>query len=219
MEKIRRPNTLSACILLLVIAAYVLISNAYGLSLLNVLSMYASLLTMVYVELIALMAASIAVIILSSILISKHRKPTYPRSMAITLIVLSFALAVYYFIALCVDGNFVRLLPIVVFVIGAIFLIIDCRKFRKSTEQTAQVSQPTQTPVMQDYIAQTSTPANNVQPSVAQYETAPVEKKQTHSLAQKLQKLNAMKSAGLINDEDFEKLKAKLIDQADIEGI
>ncbi len=192
MEKISRPFTLGACIVQIVLA---------GSELLYLLDIITEMLetlteisgitpTTIYYGIIILVTLlNIAIIILASQTIKRYKNPHQTYPRDLVITLFVINCILILGALTTVGNNYLSIISAIAYGLCGTFLMIDLVKNKQALNDMPQDQNATD---------------NDPEPK---------------PLAQKLQKLNAMKSAGLINDEDFEKLKAKLIEQADIEGI
>ncbi len=205
-----RPFTLTAAILNTVFAALTILGAIYILVELSSLNYSGQYMLAYAIE----MLFAVATLTIAIVLIVKARVPVtkFPRGVAITLFVFNIILSVFGIIGISgmtLAYIIIDLLIVAVYILCSVFIMVDVAKNGKLKQRIANGE--TYLDSDQEYNEYMKSKSDQAQSQAAKkVEEKPAE--QNGALYNKLAELQKMKEAGMINEQEYSKMRAKVLD-------
>lgn len=214
MEKKRRPFTLTGGIVNVVFASLDILATLIVLFAMieynSQVGLDTTYLTVLTVTCIFEFVFATVIIILSSILLAKSSLPIDRFNKYSGLIITLFVfdcIAVIGSLFNAISGNYFSIIVLLVYVMCAIFIMIDLCANKKALKNP--VSEQNKEVAKMEKVEEKAEDVKKTQANPVQNKTGGTMSK----LYQTLSELKEMKEAEIITDEEYKKLKAKLIDK------
>lgn len=220
----KRPLTLSGAIVNIIFGALdiiaMIISCIYISDLYYTVSYYLDTTPFIIAYAIE-MAFAATIVILASLLCSKCKKSVQDYNKCSGLVITLFVfncLAVVASLINLIGGNYFAIVTMLVYAMCGTFELVDLCRNKKALKNGDVAMQPMQ--AQATYVQPVAQPVVNTQPAQPVQSTQTAKLVQTAPVAQSklyqtLVELKEMKDLGIIDEEEYKKLKARAVDKAE----